>query len=713
MSRCLHDRLLVPTASCDRLRRGWGTPVAGRLWAGYNRLQRGDGLSNPRPLEVADDGRASTWGARASARCWRSCCSTRRGSPVRAADRGPVRRIPRHRRRRSPCKHMSRGWSPSATTGWLRRVQRLSLETARRRGRRRPLRPSLRRGRAAPWRATRRRQRRCSRGTLALAWARTRRSGLRGVRAERDRPARGAPAVCVGGLSRPPSRSGATPSSSASSSGWSPSYPLRERAHAAAHARPVPQRPAGGGACGIPGRRDGVLAEELGLDPGRALQELERAILNQDPRLDATGSGATEKRWCGHRGRAASPPACSSAGSASWPLSTTRSRTRGRARAGSCSSPARPGSARAGSPTRLARPARGALGARVLWGRCWEAVAHPRTGPGCRRSGRYVRDCRSRSAAPRSSGRAAPISPISSRSCGSSIPTLRSRHASTRRAHASGSSTLSATFLGCLAAAPEPLLVCSTTSTSLMRRLCSCSVRRGGNRRRARARARDLPGSRAGPRRPMPPRSPASPATRASRVALRGLAELESSPFVGSSRRRRAARASSSAIRARPRAIPCSSVRSCVSSRPKAASTEPVDASWRLAIPETVKEVIGRRLRGCLTDAATSLDARIRDRTGVPARLARAPRRTDRRGVARFWTRLMPPGSSPTFPGSPGRLRFTHALVRDTLYDGLPQARRLELHRRDGRRARGVSTPETRSRTSPSSHTTSARSARR
>ena len=32
-------------------------------------------------------------------------------------------------------------------------------------------------------------------------------------------------------------------------------------------------------------------------------------------------------------------------------------------------------------------------------------------------------------------------------------------------------------------------------------------------------------------------------------------------------------------------------------------------------------------------------------------------------------------------PGAPGRLRFAHGLVRDTLYDALTIARRVRLHR--------------------------------
>jgi hypothetical protein len=35
-------------------------------------------------------------------------------------------------------------------------------------------------------------------------------------------------------------------------------------------------------------------------------------------------------------------------------------------------------------------------------------------------------------------------------------------------------------------------------------------------------------------------------------------------------------------------------------------------------------------------------------------------------------------------PGAPGRLRFGHALIRDTLYDGLTAAQRIQLHKRTG-----------------------------
>ena len=37
-----------------------------------------------------------------------------------------------------------------------------------------------------------------------------------------------------------------------------------------------------------------------------------------------------------------------------------------------------------------------------------------------------------------------------------------------------------------------------------------------------------------------------------------------------------------------------------------------------------------------------------------------------------------------TVPGAPGRLRFSHALIRDALYEGIPAGQRLRLHQHAG-----------------------------
>ena len=92
------------------------------------------------------------------------------------------------------------------------------------------------------------------RGARALARLRARRLRVRAVRAGGDQPARGvAPARAREADRAPTSSSGGTPSSSPSSSRWSPSYPLREGLREQADAGPLPR--------GSPGRRAGQLSE--------------------------------------------------------------------------------------------------------------------------------------------------------------------------------------------------------------------------------------------------------------------------------------------------------------------------------------------------------------------------------------------------------------------------------------------------------------------
>ena len=88
-----------------------------------------------------------------------------------------------------------------------------------------------------------------------------------------------------------------------------------------------------------------TLVEELGIEPGERLRELERAILAQDPglHLAAEQPAADERQW---RPRGAP----SWAASASWRSWSAVSMMPSPAAAGCSCSPASPGSARAGSP---------------------------------------------------------------------------------------------------------------------------------------------------------------------------------------------------------------------------------------------------------------------------------------------------------------------------------------------------------------------------
>ena len=128
------------------------------------------------------------------------------------------------------------------------------------------------------------------------------------------------------------------------------------------------------------GRR--ILGAELGLEPGRALQELEGAILRQDPALDvAPGGGAA--------GAATGPAAAVAAAASSLigrdaELERLRAALEASVRTGAGRSPrgrvamitGEPGIGKTRLAEELAELAKG-LGADVVWGRCWEAGGAP------------------------------------------------------------------------------------------------------------------------------------------------------------------------------------------------------------------------------------------------------------------------------------------------------------------------------------------------
>jgi tetratricopeptide (TPR) repeat protein len=101
----------------------------------------------------------------------------------------------------------------------------------------------------------------------------------------------------------------------------------------------------------------------------------------------------------------------------------------------------------------------------------------------------------------------------------------------------------------------------------------------------------------------------------------------------------------------------------------------------RVAIPQSVRDVIARRL-GHLSDECNRLLvlASVLGREFALDALARVGSSSeetlldilDEAMVARVLSDV---------PGSPGRLRFAHVLIRDTLYEGLTTARRVKLHR--------------------------------
>ena len=105
-------------------------------------------------------------------------------------------------------------------------------------------------------------------------------------------------------------------------------------------------------------------------------------------------------------------------------------------------------------------------------------------------------------------------------------------------------------------------------------------------------------------------------------------------------------------------------------------------AETEIAIPQSVRDVIARRLSHLSEECNRVLDAglgarpRVRARTrslAIGRRLRGRAARDARRGDDRPRRHRR--------PRRPGRLRFAHVLIRDTLYEGLHDARRVRLHR--------------------------------
>jgi DNA-binding SARP family transcriptional activator len=110
---------------------------------------------------------------------------------------------------------------------------------------------------------------------------------------------------------------------------------------------------------------------------------------------------------------------------------------------------------------------------------------------------------------------------------------------------------------------------------------------------------------------------------------------------------------------------------------------QPGRGGARRAIPPTVRDVIERRL-GHLSEACAQLLVRasVLGRDFALGTLAHVAESADRTALLETLDEAMAARIVTDVPGSPDRLRFTHVLIRDALYEGLTSARRVLLHRR-------------------------------
>jgi DNA-binding SARP family transcriptional activator len=104
-------------------------------------------------------------------------------------------------------------------------------------------------------------------------------------------------------------------------------------------------------------------------------------------------------------------------------------------------------------------------------------------------------------------------------------------------------------------------------------------------------------------------------------------------------------------------------------------------AGVRLAIPQSVRDVIARRLTHLSEECNRVLVlASVLGREFALAALAGLGGVSEEELLDTL-DRAMAARVVSDVPGAPGRLRFAHVLIRDTLYEGLTSARRVRLHR--------------------------------
>ena len=454
-------------------------------------------------------------------------------------------------------------------------------------------------------------------------------------------------------------------------------YPLRERLCAQ---RMLALYRAGRQAEALQAYRDArqVLVDQLGIEPGRELRELHQAIAGQDPRLDLQGQ--TQTQTVAFREARRSAAFVGRERELSELAGALHDAVGGQGRL--CLLTGEPGIGKSRIAEELARHAR-PEGAQVLVGRCWEAGGAPAFWPWVQSLRSYVRGNDRDGLVGELGPGAAEVAAI--------LPELRERIPGLRPPAAPKSEgarfrlfAATAEFLR-RASDKRPLVLilddlhAADTPSLLLLRFVAREL--GSMHVLLVAAMRDVDPLPAEPLTVMLAEVAREPVTRW--VSLTGLAEDEVAEYVRLTAAEIASPELASALYGETEGNPLFVAETV---RLLALEGLPTDASGtpKHAIPPTISEVISRRLAhlspGCnqmLVQASVlgrefALDALEQVFAEPEARfLACVDEATSARVVAEV-------------PGVRCRLRFSHVLVRDTLYDRLGAARRTRLHRRAG-----------------------------
>jgi DNA-binding SARP family transcriptional activator/tetratricopeptide (TPR) repeat protein len=412
-----------------------------------------------------------------------------------------------------------------------------------------------------------------------------------------------------------------------------------------------------------------ALVEELGIEPGRRLQELEGAILRHDAALDAP--------------RQTSPPPASRS-------FVGRERELTELAAGLDEAVAgngrlfllggEPGIGKSRLAEEIADRAR-EREMRVLWGRCWEAGGAPAHWPWVQSLRAVLRGREPAQLQPlvgQGAGQLAELLPELRELLPDVPAAARDPDAARFRLWDAVSEFVAST------AREQPLLLvlddlhaADESSLLLLRYLAGTLT--------------DVPAvllgayrdTETGPGHPLEPvladlmREPL-----ARRIALTGLDRDDVADFVAASAGRAPPEGVVAEIHARTEGNPLF-VGEMVRLLEAEGRLDQIEAA-ALGVPEGVTEVISRRLQRLAQPArrVLSLASVLGREFDVDTLEALAdPADGDVLAVVDEAVAARLVGSS---PGAPGRLRFSHTLVRDALYEAIPPGRRIELHRRIG-----------------------------
>ena len=413
-----------------------------------------------------------------------------------------------------------------------------------------------------------------------------------------------------------------------------------------------------------------ALVEELGIDPGRRLRELHQAILVQDPGLDgsAVPGPVAETRRGAFVGRESELAEL---------VAGLDDAFAGRGRLFLLVG--EPGIGKSRLAEELIAHAR-ARGARVLVGRCWEAGGAPAYWPWVQSLRAHVRDSDTAALRSQLGAGAADLAQI--------VPELRERFPDLPEPLALESEgarfrmfDATAEFLRNAAEGRPIVLVlddlhAADAPSLLLLQFLARAL--GSTRLLLLAAYRDIDPVPGRPLTDMLAEVAREPATR--RLSLGGLSEREVAEYVELTASELASPELVAALHDEAEGNPL-----FVGEIVRLLAVEGVrsesPAAVRLAIPQSVRDVIARRLthlsREC--NRVLVLASVIGREFGIDALARLAAVSVDE--LLETLDEAMAARVISDDPGAPGRLRFAHVLIRDTLYEGLTTARRVRLHR--------------------------------